>query len=355
MEPRKRTTRGAVLLALLLGGSAALTASWAHAQGASPRPSDKATARILGTEGLRLAEAGDCEAAIDKLKRAEALFHAPTTLGRLGECQVLLGRLVAGTENLQRVVREPLPQNASPAFLVAKERAQRVLDESLPKIAVLVIHVDTGRADVEPEVKVDGEKVPSAILGAKRPTDPGDRVVEASGPYCDTATERVQLAEGAEARVDLRITCREPPKPPPAVAGEQPPGGRATPPAAITSKGSDDTIAYVALGVGGAGVVAGTVFGLMAMGEKSSLKDVCDGDRKCPSSAQSNLDNLDRYAMFSNIGFGVGLVGVGVGTTLLLMSGEDQPPASDAGVGSKRRPSVDPWLGLGSAGVAGTF
>jgi len=344
----------AVLLALLLGGSVALTASRAHAQGASPRPSDKATARILGTEGLRLAEAGDCAAAIDKLKRAEALFHAPTTLGRLGECQVQLGRLVAGTENLQRVVREPLPQNASPAFLVAKERAQRVLDEALPKIAMLIIHVETGRPDVEPEVKVDGEKVPSAILGAKRPTDPGDRVVEASGPYCDTATERVQLAEGGEASVELKITCHDPPKPP-AVGGEQPSGGRTTPPATITTKGSDDTIAYVALGVGGAGVLAGTVFGLMAMGEKSSLKDVCDSDRKCPSSAQSNLDNLDRYSMFSNIGFGVGIVGVGVGTTLLLLSGEDQPPASDAGVGSRRRPSVDPWLGFGSAGVAGTF
>src|SRR4029079_17212090 len=41
---------------------------------------DMATARTLGTEGLRLAESGDCAGAVEKLTRAEKLHHAPTTL-----------------------------------------------------------------------------------------------------------------------------------------------------------------------------------------------------------------------------------------------------------------------------------
>src|SRR5690606_8120785 len=96
---------------------ACLAPSLVHAQSAE----DKAAARTLGTEGIKLANAGDCESAIDKLARAEALYHAPTILGRLGECQVALGKLVEGTENLNRVIREPLPANAPVAFKQARE------------------------------------------------------------------------------------------------------------------------------------------------------------------------------------------------------------------------------------------
>ena len=101
-----------------------LAPSVVHAQSAE----DKAAARTLGTEGIKLANAGDCAGAVDKLARAEALYHAPTILGRLGECQVALGKLVEGTENLNRVIREPLPANAPPAYAQARDRAQGVLD-----------------------------------------------------------------------------------------------------------------------------------------------------------------------------------------------------------------------------------
>jgi len=56
-----------------------------------------AAARTLGIEGVQLADAGKCPEAIEKLSRAEALHHAPTILGRLGECQVNVGEVVTGT------------------------------------------------------------------------------------------------------------------------------------------------------------------------------------------------------------------------------------------------------------------
>src|SRR5580704_328085 len=87
----------------------------------TPSPEDIAAARGLGTEGTRLADAGDCNAAIAKLEAAEKLYHAPTTLDRLGECQISVGRIVAGTESLNRLVREPLSASAPPAFVAAKK------------------------------------------------------------------------------------------------------------------------------------------------------------------------------------------------------------------------------------------
>src|SRR5690606_34477298 len=125
---------------------------WSHSAAAqSPENSaeNKAAARSLGVEGIKAANAGDCETAVDKLSRAEALYHAPTILGRLGECQVALGKLVEGTENLNKVVREQLPDDAPAAFFKARERAQKVLDQALPKIAKLKINVDPHVAGLE--------------------------------------------------------------------------------------------------------------------------------------------------------------------------------------------------------------
>ena len=63
------------------------TAGSAYAQ--TPSPEDMAAARSLGTAGVQLADKGDCVTAIPKLDAAEKLFHAPTTLERLGECCLL--------------------------------------------------------------------------------------------------------------------------------------------------------------------------------------------------------------------------------------------------------------------------
>ena len=94
----------------------------APAAGAQEEPlaADVAAARALGQEGVKLADAGNCSEALNKLERAEKMFHAPTTLGRLGECQVMMGKLVEGTENLHRVVLETLSPTAPLVFSQAQ-------------------------------------------------------------------------------------------------------------------------------------------------------------------------------------------------------------------------------------------
>src|SRR3954469_3008571 len=91
----------------------ALTSSAAYADTSA---ADMAAARALGTDGIKLANRGKCAEAIEKLDRAEKLYHAPTTLERLGECHVEIGKLVLGTEELRRVVREQLATDAPKAF-----------------------------------------------------------------------------------------------------------------------------------------------------------------------------------------------------------------------------------------------
>ncbi len=250
---------------------------WSHsaaAQSAENSAENKAAARSLGVEGIKAANAGDCETAVDKLSRAEALYHAPTILGRLGECQVALGKLVEGTENLNKVVREQLPDDAPAAFFKARERAQKVLDQALPKIAKLKINVDPHVAGLE--VRIGDSPVPLALLGADRPTDPGKHVIVAEAPGYYPATAEVTLAEGGHQNVSLALVADSSSTPPAAPAEPPPAPSTQAPPAAIDTGVAqpDRTTAYVFLGIGAAGLVAGSVAGVLALG-KSVIWTMC--------------------------------------------------------------------------------
>lgn len=315
---------------------------------------NKAAARNLGIEGIKLADAGNCEAAVEKLQRAEALYHAPTILGRLGECQVTLGRIVEGTENLNRVVREPLPSTAPEAFLKARERAQGVLDGALPKIAKLKIIVSPNVEGLV--VKVSDKPVPSALIGAERPTDPGTHTVVAEAPGHAPAQAEVTLKEGGRESVNLTLTPLPEEAAPatpatPQDAAPAAPGPAATP-ADAGAGGSDKTLAYTLLGIGGVGIVAGGVTGFLAMSRKGDLDDKCETPSTCPDSAQDTIDSAKSMALISTIGFGVGIASAAVGTFLLLSDDGSAPASAELGVGDVR---AQPFVGLGYAGVSGTF
>jgi hypothetical protein len=327
----------------------------------TPSPEDVASARALGTEGVRLADSGNCASAVPKLEAAEKLYHAPTTLERLGECQVNLGRLVAGTESLNRVVRETLPPSAPSAFLTAQQRAAQLLATAQPRIAKLRIHVDGAPID-KVTVTVDGANVPSALFDAARATDPGPHEVNASAPGYKTATTSVQLAAGAESAVSLRLELdpnavvspaepSAPTAPPPGAAQ----AGGVIPAPASGSTAPNRTPAFVAFGIGGVGFVVGSVLGIMALGTKSSLDNACPDKKMCPSSSQSDIDALSTRATISSVGFGVGIIGVAVGAVLLVTArgGETRPTAAAALISP--RPKASLWLGVGAAGVGGTF
>lgn len=329
-----------------------LAASGVHAQTASPE--DIASARALGTEGTRLADTGDCNGAIPKLEAAEKLFHAPTTLERLGECEVSVGRIVAGTESLNRVVREPLAANAPPVFVAAKKRAQQALSAAQPRIGNLRIHVEGAPVD-KTVVTVDGVVVSSALLDADRPTDPGAHEVNASAPGYQAVTANVTVSEGAESPVSLKLEVG-----PTAVAGT--PGA----PAAVTmapattaalpaggSGGPSRGPAIAAFAVGGVGLVVGTVVGILALGTKSTLDSECVS-KTCPATARSDIDSLGSKATVATIGFGVGIVGVAVGAVLLAVSHPSDAPRAAAGF-EPARPHWSPWIGVAAAGVGGTF
>ena len=329
-------TGAALLVALMAAGPSARADASA----------DKAAARDLGIQGIQLADKGDCAGAIVLLQKAASLFPAPTIVERLGECQIELGKIVAGTESLQSVVHEDLGASPSPAFVEAQKRAQKMLELSLPRIAKLVLHL-VGPKAADASVTVDGEKMPSALIDAERPTDPGHHDLAASAPGFTGSTTPVDLSAGKTTQVTLTLEPLLAGGAGPAAVAPAPGPAQPTPapPPLAPSSSGPPILPIIAFAAGGVGIAVGSVLGLMAAGKKSSLDQVCLS-KSCPTTSQGDISTMNTDATVSTVGFAVGLVGIGAGVVLLLVH---------PGEGSKSSGSVGLTVGPGSLGLKGAF
>ncbi|HYP76466.1 MAG TPA: hypothetical protein VER12_10940 [Polyangiaceae bacterium] len=327
-----------------------------------------AAARTLAVDGLKLAQAGKCDEAIPKLERSEKLHHSAIVLSRLGECQVSQGKLVEGTEMLRKVLREPLPANPTPAASKAYERAQTVLDAAKPRIAGLTVSV-TAPPGAELRLTVDGVVVANTLVDSELPADPGDHLVEASAPGCLKATARVSLASADKKTVTLKLEAdpnapataplNSGPEAKPVLAAQAAPAVAASAPSAppqAPRKAPSRAPAYVSWGVGLVGVGVGTAFGIMAMNAKHDLDGTCQSN-SCPPSSSGDVDSAKQKGNISTIGFAVGGAGLVLGTILYFSIGSGSseahasaPARSFAGLQRGRA-----MIGPGSVQLAADF
>lgn len=302
---------------------------------------NKAAARDLAVEGIRLAEEGDCENAVPKLERAEKLYHAITILSWIGKCQLQMGRLVEGTETLNQVVREKLSADAPQAYADAQTNAQELIEQARPKIAKLTIRVTSETGELHEleglEVKVDSVPISQALVGAPRPTDPGRHEVTVSAPGYHSTKGEIELAPGSKEELTLTLELDPTASPAPTSSDS----------AAAPSDGSTrKVVTWSLIGGGAAFLAAGGVMGGLALKQKGDLE--CDANHSCDPSQEDTLSGAKTKATLSTIFFGVGGAAAATGIVLLLTGGSEP----EAQVGST---TLKPTLGWGSLGVYGKF
>jgi len=327
-------------LALLL--SSALLPRVAMAQEVSE--GDKATARELVIEGFSALDRKDYATAADRFTRADTVIHAPTVTLGLARAQVGLGKLVSAQENYNRLVREALPPGASAAFTKAVEDARTELAALLPRVPSLIIRVqgDGGK------VTLDGIVVPTALLGAKRPVDPGKHTVRAASGSQPPREASVTVAEGQTETItlDMGVAVAGAPL---AVGGAPVPG--APPPAADagSSAGSGRRpVGFAVLGVGVAGLAVGAITAGLAASKHSSLLQQCPGGHCSPSLQPTLQSDVDSYRTLGGIAVG-GLVGGAVLAAAGVVLVVSAPKAQTVGA------TLTPVIGAGFVGAKGTF
>ncbi|HSY24895.1 MAG TPA: hypothetical protein VK841_22375 [Polyangiaceae bacterium] len=336
----------------------------AHADPNNPTPEDKAAARPFAIEGLRLAQAGDCKGAVDKLERGEALVHAPTTAVPLAQCDIQLGHIVAGTEILNRVINETLPANAPASWAESKQQAKGILDAASPRIGKLRIHVDLPPGVTpNPEVTVDGQLVPNVLLDNDRPTDPGTHRVTARQQGFGSAEADVTLLDGQSKPVALQLSggggaagAVAAPPGQAAAGGADPYGGQgaavATAPGASHTEPSasgSENVSIVALDLG-ARFGAAFPFG-NAIGGNGNDLDNAISNQIIPLWLDLGVRLADNWYVGSYLSFGVASLGTNFNavcnTQGVGCSGNDVRWGIEGTYHFLPNNRVDPWLGVG--------
>ena len=321
--------------------------------------STRAAARQVGYEGLEAYKAGQYEVALEKLNRAYAVVPAPSLGLWTARSMEKLGRLVQASERYLEVTR----LEVSGGDLKLQQEAQAVAAEErealqprIPKVKVVV----EGAPAEQVQVELDGQVLPTSLVGVSLPVNPGLRCAQGR------LGERVIASEGEAAEgQSISLVLRFPAAAPPAAAAPEPalPPAPAEPapvstlppappepylaPDSGASPGTTQrTAGWVGIGVGAAGIVVGGITGAMALSRQQQLEssDQCLNEA-CGPDEHDNIDTYNALRTISTAGFIVAGVGLAAGISLLLTAPSEDSPGAQ----------VSAWIGAGSVGVGGRF
>jgi hypothetical protein len=310
---------------------------WAASALADPSAEDRATARSLAGEGYQALQTKDYSTAVDRFSRADALVHAPTLMIDWARSLVGLGKLVEAQERYEQIIREGVDAKAPKSWLRALTDATAEVAEIKPRLAWVTITVN-GSGDAR--VTIDGTAVPPAAIGVRRAVNPGQRMLRVTAPGFLPQEKSLDLADGAEGSADFNLQPD-----PDAASKAEPSPVRATP---AEPEAHDHTLGFVAFGVGAAGLITGSVTGVLGLGKRSELSKACNPSGECRSNERSDLNSYHTLGMVSGIGFGVGLAGIGAGVALWLIDSDPDPAPAQGLV-------IRPYVGLASVGALGSF
>jgi hypothetical protein len=210
------------------------------------------------------------------------------------------------------------------------------VDQALPSV-VIVAKDPRGGELRNVTVKVDGETLATKLDGTALTLDPGIRKFHFETSGAPALDQELTIRAGEHDR-EIAITL--------GAAAPTPTPGTTSASTNDHATGGAPIAAYVLGGIGVVGVAGFAFFGLDSMSKKSKL-DPCK-----PNCAQSDVDAVKKDYLFANISLGVGVVGLGAATYLLLTRDKGEPAATGA---SGPRLDVAPAIRGGSVSVSGAF
>jgi len=268
---------------------------------------DQASADELFRQGRALATAQDYAHACPKFSESLRLDPAAGTLLNLADCEEQIGRLASAWAHFKELGDE-LPRTDERQE-VALERA-RILERRLPHLTVELSFATAPEATV----KCDDVELGRGSLGVALPVDPGEHTVVVSQPGRTLQPVVFTLAEGQS-----RVLVVGP--------GEAiPVEGDGSAPAGAGKR----TAGWIVGGVGVAALATGTYFGIRALEDRSDSNAHCDGSLCAdPAGAQAYQDAKGE-ARVADVGLGIGVIAVAVGSYLLFTTRDAGSPAAAA-------------------------
>jgi hypothetical protein len=254
---------------------------------------NKAAAEALYNEALELLNRNAYQEALDKLLASQRIDPALGTLLNIGYCYERLNKTASAWATYNEVVGLARAANDQQGRGDRAAQAARALE---PKLAKVIVAVPAESRVEKLEVRRDGDVIDPGTWGTPIPTDPGAHTFEVSAPGRAAWSTSIVVAQGPSS---VTITV------PPLAAGAGAWGGR--------------RIAGVAVaGVGVAGMIAGAVFGGLAIAKHDEQATHClkSNPHLCDATGVDLRGQALTMANASNVALGVGAAAIAAGAVL---------------------------------------
>ena len=330
---RQLTGRALQLLLALVLATKAL-----HAQDSGAEV--RTAARDLAVQGAEAFDHHDYATALDRFGRAYSLVPAPSISIMQARSLSKMGRVIEALDSYEKTQRMQLAADAPDAFRQAVVDARVESEELWTHVPHLTIHVRV--SPVAPNnltILLDSKQVPGALLDIARPIDPGQHqvIVKAEGYVSETRSITLELNERVTVDIPL-IAKSSPAKSPSLEFVSSRPNSNDRP--ARDPVASIKPWAWVAVGVGTAGLAVSAVTGVIALNKKATLDEQCHPG--CPADAASDISTFRTTRTISYVSLLGGAASLGLGGYILLRS-----PSEQRFVGAS--------LGPAHAGIWGVF
>jgi hypothetical protein len=258
---------------------------------------------------------GDYARATDSFDRAYEIERSPALGLWVARSMARAGLLMEAEVRYRDLAEQNLPPDAPQREWQAKHNAdieRRMLAQRIASITVLL---DGVSAEVA-RVSVNGQLVPAESVGVPRRVNPGLVRVHGEG-LGRTVEANVVLAEGEARRIRLSFVPEPPTPETPATGGALGAGdGGAESFEAKREAAPGQTqriLSYVAVGLGGAALLTGGAFGLMALNQKAELDAECPNG-SCPPQLAPQVDSYDSKRTVASVALlsGAALTATGV-------------------------------------------
>ncbi|HEY3819555.1 MAG TPA: PEGA domain-containing protein [Polyangiaceae bacterium] len=303
---------GSKILAGCVAGALVLAqtpSAWAQKPPPPPSKADLAAAKRHYGEGDKKFKAGDYAGAEVEFKAADDIKAAPQTERYIGLCEDHLGHLQVAVDWFDRFLSHVPDRMAEQGEEIRKREAE--------------IKAIPGKVRIESNPAGASVAVDDRPQSAPTPMDvdlpPGPHTIKLSAPGRLPTQKSIDVAFASRQTVSASLDLEPPPPPPPPPVAAVPP----PPPPAPLPPPPEPRSQVPAYVTGGLAIVAagvGTVFGIMALSDKSQFD-------KNPTT--QTADNGDTHALIADMSFGVALT-FGVTSAVLFLTRDEAPAASSA-------------------------
>ncbi len=320
----------------------------AHATGVDPAQAtavQRDQAQTHFVKAKKLYDGAHYTEALEEFRASIEIVASPNTRLYIARCLQQTGHLVAAYVEFDRTAADAKEhEHEDGRYGKAAQAAGAERDAIKPKIGFL--HVNVTHPNGSSTLRVAGSPIVRAGWHDPVPVNPGSVDVEVITPGVLPVRKTVTVAAGHDLTVDMDAGAEGVAEAPTEGGGGAAPGAVATDTGGPRTRAFLRPWAYVAGGVGAAGLLTFTIAGAMATSTYNGLKTAC-GTAPCPASKADEVSSGRTQQGVADFGLVLGFIGIAAGATLFVLSitGPRAPGHASASLA----------VGPSYAGVRGSF